>query len=258
MNIKKRILAISISLVLLLGLVLTITACDDWHYDLESDKFWGFKEGTEADLRDPTKEFITLRVGDRFGIKRDVLMRKDVFIDNPFFSMFTDEGYNISSIISGTNKLSYITKALEGKLEVQYLLIGGICYFYDFDDAEDLWEAALTSVTRPAPLQSNTITDELKQNLMPTTNPTNMGLLTRRYFEIEQQVRVNWRKETATFSAKMYGTEERVEVLVRTDSTFYRNLMASLNGTADTTGENFTRIRGGVNYKNKWYLVHQV
>ena len=253
MKVKKKILAVCVTRLLLMGVCFDFVACDDWHYDLESDKLWSIDE---TSMRDQNSEFVTLKVGETPVFTKDVLMRKDAFAANPFFNMFTDEGYDIG-LGTTTNKLSYLKKNVVGRLEVQYLRLGGRNYFYDFEDRDDLWEAAWRSPDRSPALESNSVSDALKEKLKPTVNASSMNGLERKYFIIEHQIRVNWRKETAVFQAKVYGSEERVEVAVRTDSTFYRNVLNALN-TQDTSDNNLSRVFGGVNYKNQWYLVHQV
>lgn len=253
MKVRNRILSICASIVLLLGITFVFVGCDDWNFDLESESFWGIDE---ASMRDPNSEFVTLQVGERVGIKRDVLMRKDVFASNPFFNLFTDTGYAVN-LLNNVTTLNYLTKQLQGNLEVQYLRIGGKNYFYDFDDNTDLLEAALKSPNRVNPLPSNTVTDVMREKLKPTANATDMGGFTRKYFVIENQKTVNWKRERAIFTARAYGTQERFEVVVHTDTTFYRNVCASLQ-TIDTSDANYARVFGGVCYKNKWYLVHQI
>lgn len=253
MRIKKKILTIAMSLVLLLGMVFMITACDDWRYDLESDKFLGIDE---ASMRDPKKEFVTLKVGDRFERKKDVLMRKDVFANNPFFNIFTDEGYTLK-ILGRDINLSYIKQVLEGNLEIQYLRIGGVNYFYDFDDRDDILEAVMRSPNRVPTLASNTMTEEEKNTLRPVVNPTPMGGKERKYFVVESIVKQNWRKETAIVRARVFGSEERIDVVVRMDSVLYLNVVAGIN-MQDTSDTNLSRVFGGVKDKNNWYLVHQV
>ena len=258
MKVKTKILAICASILLLIGISFAFVGCDNWHYDLESDNFLGIDEQA---MRDPNSEFVTLYVGETNAFRKNVIMRKDVLNANPFFNMFTDTGYTIPGT---STKISYLTHnivstLLREKLEIQYLRIGGINYFYDFEETKDLWEALLNSPPRqPGEIQSNTITDEQKKAFAPVVNPTQMGSKDRKYFVVESVAKMEWKKERAILNARIFGTEERVQVLVMTDSMFYRNLVSDMNSTTDTTDAALARIRGGVNYRNQWYLVHQV
>lgn len=256
MTVKKKILAICASILLLIGISFAFVGCDNWHYDLESDNFLGIDEQA---MRDPNSEFVTLYVGETNAFKKNVIMRKDVFETNPFFNMFTSTGYKVAGM---TTPISYLTHDIvstlvKEKLEIQYLRIGGVNYFYDFEETKALWEAIFKSPLRPQPLAPNTITEEQKEAFKPVVNPIQMGGKDRKYFVIESVAKIEWKKERAILNARVFGTQERVQVLVMTDSMFYRNLVNDLNST-DTTDTNLARVRGGVNYRNQWYLVHQV